>query len=123
MFPLVHDRGVKDLGEQSRMIGELFLKSGDDIATDRDVNMGERLLDHLAEGQTSHELHLGANRHAHDVRGLFVDGRKNQLPTHVPIDVDLIVLETCQNFTRHPGAIPQVALHRVEHQRGRIVGG
>src|SRR5439155_19348873 len=30
MFPLVHERGFKDLGEQSRMIGKLFRKSGAD---------------------------------------------------------------------------------------------
>src|SRR5256885_9897731 len=70
VLPLIQDRGVEYDGEKPVVLGELLLETRDDIPADRDVNVRERLLDHLAEGEAGEELHLRADRHADHVRRL-----------------------------------------------------
>ncbi len=123
VFALVHDRGVEDLGEEPLTVRQLLLKPRDHIAADRDVNLRKRLLDHLAEGQSRQELHLGADRDADHVGGLLADRGKHELPADIAVHVHLLVIQTGEHLARHPGTVPEVALHRIEHDGGRIIGG
>ena len=61
VLALVHDGRVEHLPEESLVLRQLLLQPRDDVAADHDVNLREGFLDHLAEGQTGHELHLRAD--------------------------------------------------------------
>ena len=121
VLPFVQNRGVEHGGEEPRVPGELLLEPRDDIPADRDVNVRERLLDHLAEGEAGEELHLRADRHADHVRRLTAHRRQHQLTTHVPVDVDLLVVQTCEDLLGHARPVSKVALHRVKDEGRRVI--
>ena len=123
VLALIHDRGVEYLGEEPPVLGQLLLEPRDDVPADRHVNIGKRFLDHFAESQPGLKLHLGAERHADDVRHLAAHRRQHELAAHIPINVDLLVVQAGQNLFRDARAVAEIALHRIEDERGRVVGG
>ncbi len=123
MLALVQDRRVKDRGEEPLMAWELLLEPRNHVPADRDVDLREGLLDHLAEGQPRQELHLRADRDAHHVGSFVADRREHQLPADVTVHIHLLVIQTGEHFSGHAGTIAEVAFHRIKHNRGRIVRG
>jgi hypothetical protein len=116
MLTLVQDRGVEDRGEKALVVRQFLLQPSDDVPPDRDVDLWEGFLDHLAEGEACHELHLGAEGHPDYVRCLLGDGREHELPAHVAIDIHLLVFEAGEDFPRDAGPVTQIAFHRVEDE-------
>ena len=84
--------------------------------------MRERLLDHLAEGEAGEKLHLRADRHADHIGRLTTHRRQHELAAHVPVDVDLLVVQAGEDFLGHARSVPEVALHRVEDEGRRVIG-
>ena len=123
MFAFIEDRRVEDVREEPFLMRQLFLQPRDHVAADHDVHVRERLLDHLAERQARDQLHLRADRDADDVRPFLGDRRQHELIADIAVDVHLLVVETGQEFLGDAGPVAEVAFHRIEHERSRIVGG
>ena len=123
MLPFIEDRRVEDLCEKSLLIRQLFLQPRDDIAAHHHMDMRERLLDHLAKRESREQLHLRPDREPDDIRLLFRHRRHDQLIADIPIDVHLFIVQTGEDFLGYAGPIAQIAFHRIEHERRRIVGG
>ena len=123
MLPLIQNGRVKDLGEESLVMHQFFLQPSDDIAAHHDMDLRERLLDHLAKCQARQQLHLRADGNPDHIRLLFRHLRHDQLIAEIPIDVHLLILQTGKYFFRDAGTIAEIAFHRIEDERGRIVGG
>src|SRR5207249_10767414 len=92
MYVLVHDRGVEHPSEDQLTVRQLLLKPRDHTPADRDVNLRKGLLDHLAEGQSGQELHLGADRDADHVGSLPADRGEHELPTDIAVHIHLLVI-------------------------------
>ena len=122
MFPFIEDGRVEDLLKKPFLVRELFLQPRDDIAAHHHMDVRESLLDHFAERQAGEQLHLGPDRDPDHVRLLFRHSRHDQLVADIPIDVHLFIVQTGKDLFRDAGPIAQVAFHRIEHDRGRIVG-
>jgi hypothetical protein len=84
---------------------------------------GKTFLDHLAEGEAGQQLHLRADGDADHRRLFFAHRRQHELIADIAVDVHLLVVEAGKDFLRDARPIAQVAFHRIEDQRGRIVGG
>ena len=46
-----------------------------------------------------------------------------ELAAHVPIDIDLFVVQAGEDLLRDARPVAEITLHRIEDERGRIVGG
>ncbi len=105
------------------MLRPLFLQPRHDVAADHDVDVGKTFLDHLAEREAGHQLHLRADGDADHRRLFFAHTGQHELIADVAVDVHLFVVEAGKDFLGDPGPIAQVTFHWIEHQRGRIVSG
>ncbi len=116
MFALVEDRRIEHVREELLLLGEIFLKARDDVTTHHHMNIREGLLDHFAKRHACEQLHLGPDGNPDNVRHLLRHRRHDQLIAEVPIDVDLLIVQTGQHFLRYAGAIAQIAFHRIEDE-------
>ena len=123
MLSLVHDRRIEDIRKQALVRWELFLQAGNNVAADRNMDLREGLLDHPTKCKPGEELHLGPDRDPDHIRPLALDRREHQLPAHIAVDIDLLVVQTGKDFLRDAGAVSQIALHGIEHDRRRVVCG
>ena len=105
------DHGTVEILEQGRL-GQHIAQTCDRVPANRDVDMGEMLLDQGAEGHGGEHLLLQDDRDADYVRLRCFDGRLHQLLEHVPIDIHLGIVHRVHHFGGDEDFIGEVRLHR-----------